>query len=87
MTNSKTYLQTHFPQEHFVELKGLSPFLVGRIIVTQAAHGFDVEVDIIQSESGKIYNHVAILYGEVDPKEAVDLGIHKLKLYLHKNNH
>lgn len=73
-----------FPQEHLVELKGLSPFLVGRIVVSKGQQGFDAEIDIIQAESGKIYNHVNILYGEFDPKEALDLGLHHLKQFLQK---
>jgi hypothetical protein len=71
-----------FPQEHFVELKGLSHFLVGRIVVDKGHRGFDAQIDIIQVESGKIYNHVAILYGQMDAKEALDLGVHQLKKFL-----
>lgn len=82
--NAMINLNSNFPQEHLVELKGLTPFLVGRIVITQASLGFDVEVDIIQTESGKIYNHVAMIYGETDPREALDLGLHHLKSYLQK---
>lgn len=73
-----------FPEEHIVELKGISPFLIGRIVITQGQVGFDAEIDIIQSESGKIYNHVGIIYGEYDGREAFTLGLHKLKQFLNK---
>lgn len=71
-----------FPKEHLVELKGLSPFLIGRIVVLRRDSLYDAEVDIIQSESGKIFNHVAILYGEMDGQEALNIGLHHLKQYL-----
>jgi hypothetical protein len=82
--NAMTYQKEHFPQEHLVELKGLSPFLVGRIVISEGASGFDAEVDIIQSQSGKIYNHVGMIFSEIDPKEALDLGLHQLKQFLLK---
>lgn len=73
-----------FPEEHIIELKGISPFLVGRIVITQGQKGFDAEIDIIQTESGKIYNHVGIIYGEFDSREAFNLGVHQLKQFLLK---
>lgn len=71
-----------FPEEHIIELKGISPFLVGRIVITQGDKGYDAEIDIIQTESGKIYNHVEIIYGEIDSREAFNLGLYKLKQFL-----
>jgi hypothetical protein len=75
---------TTFPQEFYIELSGLSPFLVGRIVVTQHGEGFNAEVDIVQHESGKIHNHVTILYNEADAREALDLAVHHLKQYLER---
>jgi hypothetical protein len=69
-------------EEHLIELKGLSPFLVGRVCITQSEDLFNVEVDIIQAESGKIFNHVKILYNEPDKKEALNLGVHYLQKFL-----
>ena len=66
-------------EEHLIELKGLSPFLIGRVCITQYGEFFNVEVDIIQSESGKIFNHVKILYNEPDKREALNLGVHHLQ--------
>jgi hypothetical protein len=77
-------MMSAFPQEHLVELKGLSPFLVGRIVIHKNGALYDAEIDIIQSESGKIYNHVEIVYGQFDPREALDLGVHHLRNYLIK---
>ena len=68
--------------EHLIELKGLSPFLVGRVCIMQSEDLFNVEVDIIQTDSGKIFNHVKILYNEPDKKEALNLGVHHLKKFL-----
>ncbi|MAX67040.1 MAG: hypothetical protein QF441_16065 [Bacteriovoracaceae bacterium] len=75
-------LQNNFPQEHFIELVGLSPFLVGRITLFQQENLFNVEVDIIQSESGKIYNHVKSLYNQDDARDALDMSVQYLKDYL-----
>ncbi len=74
-------------EEHLIELKGLSPFLIGRIQLSPAGELFNVEVDIIQSESGKIFNHVTILYNEPDKKEAINLGVHHLQKYLNSKVH
>lgn len=73
---------TSFPCEFFIELEGISPFLVGRIVISQHGHTFNAEIDIVQSESGKIHNHVNIIYGEDDPREMLDLAVHNLKQYL-----
>lgn len=71
-----------YPCENYIELNGLSPYLEGRIIVNQTDIGFDAEVDIVLSESGKIYKHVTVLYGQMDHKEALDQGYRELKKYL-----
>ena len=69
-------------EEHFIELKGLSPYLVGRIGITTYGENYNVEVDIIHTESGKIFNHVIILYNESDKREALNLGVHHLQKFL-----
>jgi hypothetical protein len=69
-------------EEHLIELKGLSPFLIGRVCIMQHGDLFNVEVDIIQSESGKIFNHVKILYNESDKRDALNLGVHHLQQFL-----
>lgn len=87
MNNVKSILMdqmTVFPCEFFIELDGISPFLVGRIIISQHGNTFNAEIDIVQNESGKIHNHVNIIYGESDPRETLDLAVHHLKLYLQK---
>lgn len=71
-----------YPNENFIELNGLSPYLEGRIIVNQTDIGFDAEVDIILSESGKIYKHITVLYSQSDHREALDQGYRELKKYL-----
>lgn len=73
--------------EKYIELKGLSPDLIGRLQVTPKATPkkkslYDVEIDIILSESGKIYKHVAILYDIEGAQEALSLGIFRLKKFL-----
>lgn len=76
-----------FPQEHFVELKGLSPHFVGRITVYQDRKKFNLEIDIVQTESGKIYNHVQSLFGEDEVQDALASAVQHLKNYLDRKKH
>ncbi len=81
-------LKESYPQEHYIELTGLSPFLVGRITIMQQGMGhFNVDIDIIQNESGKIYNHVRSLYNESDARDALDTAIQYLKDFLDSKKH
>jgi hypothetical protein len=78
---------SEFPQEHFVELKGLSPHFVGRITVYEDRTKFNLEIDIVQTESGKIYNHVDSLYGEEEVQDALASAVQVLKNYLDSKKH
>lgn len=80
-------MSIEFPQEHMIELKGLSPFLVGRITIYQQEEKYNVEIDIVQNESGKIYNHVKSMYGEDEPREALDMAVQHLKDFLDSKLH
>lgn len=69
-------------KEYYVELNGLSPHFVGRITLYPHGSNFNVEIDIVQSETGKIYNHVKSLHNQSDSRDAVDLAVYHLKKYL-----
>ena len=72
-----------FPQEFRIQLGAKTNYLEGRITVEcYASNLFGVEVNIVQSESGKIFNHVTSLFNQPDPREALDLGVYHLKKYL-----
>ena len=75
-----------FPQEHFIELRGLSPDFVGRISIFKQGASFQTEIDIVQTETGKIYSHVKSLYDGDDARDMLDLGVHYLKLFLTRKN-
>lgn len=75
-------MSTVFPQEYFIEIGKLSPFLVGRIQIFEHGINYNVEIDIIQKESGKIHNHVRSLYNQDDAREALDLSVQYLKDFL-----
>ena len=75
-------LSAEFPQEHLIELKGLSPAFVGRITLYQQSNAINAKIDIVQSESGKIYSHVKSLYNHDDPREVLDLCVHYLKEFI-----
>jgi hypothetical protein len=81
-TLSQLNIPTEFPSEHFIELKGLSPYLSGRLTINKTDIGYDTDVDIVLSESGKIYKHITVLYNSSDFREALDLGYHALKKHL-----
>lgn len=74
----------NFPQEHYIELKGLSPNIVGRITINEHFGKYNAEIDLVLQESGKIYQHVTMLFGLEDPRESLDLAVHHLKKYLDK---
>lgn len=76
--------QKNFPQEHYIELKGLSPYIVARINITEQGSRYHAEIDLVLQESGKIYQHVTMLYDQEDPRETLDLAVHYLKKYLDK---
>lgn len=71
-----------YPREELIELKGLSPELMGRLSISPNQGRFDVEVAIVLGESQKIYKHIDILHKLEDEREALNLGIHRLKQYL-----
>jgi len=81
-------ISSEFPQEHLVELIGLSPNFVGRITLYRQNSGqIDAEIDIVQTESGKIYSHVKSLYNYTDPRDLLDLCVHHLKQFLESKKH
>jgi len=71
-----------YPQEYLIELSGISPYFIGRIVIHQNDQFFNVDIDIVQSESGKIINHVKSLYNEPDARDALDSSVQHLKNYL-----
>ena len=73
-------------KEYYIEVQGLSPYLVGRIVVLPQGNHFTTEVDIVQGESGKIYAHVKTLFNQNNERESVDLAVHYLKQYMHQKN-
>lgn len=79
-------IKKEFPQEHFIELRGLSPDFVGRIAIYQQGKTFQTEIDIVQTESGKIYSHVKSLYDGDDARDMLDLSVHYLKHFLTRKN-
>jgi hypothetical protein len=79
-------IENEYPQEYFIELDGLSPILVGRVTIFEviSTHNcfYNLEIDIVQSESGKIYNHVRSMFNQVEAREALDSAVQYLKEHL-----
>lgn len=80
-------IKKEYPKDFIVELKGLSPQIVGRIIITFDGTCYDSETDIVFSENGKIYTHISIRRAQEDEKEAFDNGLYDLKMYMRKKQH
>lgn len=83
-------LQTtrEFPQEHLIELVGLSPDFVGRIVLYRVNDlNYDAEIDIVQSETGKIYAHVKSIHNQTDPRDLLDISVHHLKKFVEPKKH
>jgi glutathionyl-hydroquinone reductase len=70
------------PQEHFIELLGLSPHYVGRITVNRLNTNYYVDLDIVHSESGKIYQHIESLWDQANPEDALAFAVHRFKKFL-----
>jgi hypothetical protein len=80
-------VKNEYPKDFIVELKGLSPYIVGRVSVSFDGLHYDCETDIVFSETGKIYTHISIRRTLEDEKEAFDQGLHDLKMHMRKKQH
>lgn len=71
-----------YPQDYFVKIENEEHHL-GRITINRAKL-FNVEIDIVQKESKKIFHHVDMLYNIEDKTEAIDSGVQVLAKFLKK---
>jgi hypothetical protein len=72
-----------YPKEVFLLLDN-NEFFLGRIILHQIGEGFSAEIDIVHSETKKIYEHVGVLHQLPHPQEGLDLAVQKLSAFLRK---
>ncbi len=79
------YSESDFPLEYFIKLEN-NDYYDGRIIVNKYSRldksEYSVEIDIVNIESRKIYQHVDILYGVESVDEATHLGVQKLSNFI-----
>ncbi len=77
-----------YPIDYFVPLNG-QEYLLGRITLNKANRGahdvFNVEIDLVQRESKKIWRHVENLYHIPDEREAIELAMQKLSEFVRKD--
>ncbi len=73
-----------FPKEFFIKISE-EEFRIGRITVNKNSRGFTAEVDIVQKESMKIWQHVEFIQNLEDEHEAVEMGVHKLSNFLKRS--
>ncbi len=72
-----------YPHEILIQLEADENF-VGRITLNKLSATFNVEVDIINIESRKIFRHVGMLYKIYEHDEAVEVGVQLLSDFLNK---
>jgi len=70
-----------FPHDFFVPLEG-NPNHLGRLTLLCIGEGdyslYNVEIDIVEKEAKKIFQHIGILYNFNDIHEAMDQSMQKL---------
>lgn len=72
-------MRESFPLEKIVEFTN-DPYFLGRIVVHQVKERFHVEVDVVSTESHKIFKHIGTLYDFDDPSDALEMGYRELRL-------
>ena len=75
-------LKENYPQEVFIKLENNHDQFVGRITLNKSREKFHVEVDILFSESKKIYIHVGSLYNFPDSRDGVEQGVQLLAKFV-----
>jgi hypothetical protein len=70
-----------FPKEHFIEINN-QPFFIGRITIHKMKEKFNSEVDIVQSETRKIYHHVSMIYDRDEYEDILDMSMSALSKFL-----
>jgi hypothetical protein len=77
-------MDNQYPKEFFVKISE-EEFRIGRLTVNRNFRGFSCEIDIVQKDSMKIWQHVEILQNLEDEHEAVELGVQGLTNFLRKS--
>lgn len=70
-----------FPHEVYLDIEN-EPFFKGRIIVNKVSRGYQADIDIVSTESQRIYKHVGQVFEPSDAEEALDSAIYKLSQFL-----
>lgn len=70
-----------FPHEVYVDIDN-EPYFKGRIIINKVSRGFQADIDIVSTESQRIFKHVGQVYEPLDAEEALDTAIYKLGEFL-----
>lgn len=75
----------YYPKTHYVTIENLKPYYQGRITISKLGNKYNSQIDLVQTETGKIFEHIADIYAIEDHREALDLSMYKLQLYLKKS--
>lgn len=72
-----------FPYEYYLPLEN-NPHLLLRVTINKYQNFYSSEMDIIFSESYRIFHHIGIRYRELDPEEALYNAIQEASNFLSK---
>ncbi len=75
-------MQLRDREEFFVEITG-EPFHLGRLVIFSDRDKFNVDIDLVEKESKKIFHHIGRLY-QLEREDAVELAMQKLSHFLNK---
>lgn len=70
-----------YPHEVYLDIDN-EPFFKGRIVLNKVSRGFQADIDIVSTESQRIYKHVGQVFESSDADEALDSAIYKLSQFL-----
>lgn len=74
-------IREEFPKEYFLKIEN-DEFREGRITLNKLSQNYSVEIDIVQTESRKIWKHVDVIYNQTEMDEAIDAGVQRLANFL-----
>jgi hypothetical protein len=75
---------TEFPQDLFIKIEN-EEYRIGRITINSISGKFNAEIDIVQKESKKIWQHIDILYNYTDMDDLIAASVQCFSNYLATN--
>ena len=89
LSRDRTLENEEYPQDYFVKIEN-DPHRIGRITINRQEKGpssqhpliYNIEIDIVGTESKKIWYHVDRLFNFEDKNEGIDAAVQRLAQFL-----